>query len=184
MFFKIHAGFSDGDTLGFKKLSLQRSDGFANQKFAAVSDDTMPGYSFSRGSCRHGSSNRSRAAPQVQSFSECAISSNPPTRDLFHQSVDRIPSHCESEMVVGKGSQSKHSDLCAGKVFDFTESAKGRIGAGWVPEETQMEHSEKNNEAREPKMRKDGPRGESGNDYSQAASKRIDCCSGTFLHYR
>lgn len=61
----VDAALDDFDALGFKEFTLQAGVRFANEKFAALADDAMPGNAFARGSGGHGVTSGSGAAGQA-----------------------------------------------------------------------------------------------------------------------
>jgi hypothetical protein len=73
MSFQVHARLHYGDAFAFEKLSLKRSVRFANQNFAALAKNAMPGNSLARRSRSHSAAGASRSAWKVQGFSERPI---------------------------------------------------------------------------------------------------------------
>ena len=71
---QVHSRFEECDAFTFQELSLQPSVGFADEQFAAVAYDAVPGYAFAGRRRRHGASCGARAAGQAQSTSEGSIS--------------------------------------------------------------------------------------------------------------
>ena len=69
MALQIDAGFEDIHAFGFKKLSLKRGIGLADQDLAILADDAVPGDAFSRRSGSHGAPRASCSAAQTQSSS-------------------------------------------------------------------------------------------------------------------
>ena len=72
--FQVHARLDNGDAFAFEEFSLQRSVRLADEDFAALTDDPMPGDAFSRGSGGHRAASGTRAARKAQGFSERPIS--------------------------------------------------------------------------------------------------------------
>lgn len=97
MSFEIDASLHHRDAFRLKQFTLQRSDGFADEKFAAIADNAVPRNASSRWGRRHSSSYGPRPAPQVQSFGEHPIGSNPSAGNLLHELIHRIPSHGEAK---------------------------------------------------------------------------------------
>jgi hypothetical protein len=97
MSFEVDASLNHGDAFGLKQFTLQGSDGFADEQFALIADDAVPRNASSRWGRRHSSSYGPRPAPQVQSFGERPIGSNPSAGDLLHELINRIPSHGEAK---------------------------------------------------------------------------------------
>ena len=97
MSFEVDASLNHRDAFRLKKFTLQGSDGFADEEFAAIADYAVPGNASSGWGRRHSSSYGPRPAPQVQSFGERPIGSNPSAGNLLHESIDRIPSHSEAK---------------------------------------------------------------------------------------
>jgi hypothetical protein len=73
MSFQVHARFNYGDAFAFEKLSLEGSVRFANQDFAALANNAMPGNSLARRSRSHRAARASRSARKAQGFSELPI---------------------------------------------------------------------------------------------------------------
>src|SRR5713226_4871529 len=72
--FQVHARLSDFDAFAFEEFSLQGSVRLADEDFAALTDDAMPGDALSGGSGSHSAASGARAASQAQGFSERPIS--------------------------------------------------------------------------------------------------------------
>jgi len=72
--FQVYARLDDCDALAFEEFSLQGSVRLANEDFAALTDDAMPGDALSRGSGSHSAASGTRAARKAQGFSERPIS--------------------------------------------------------------------------------------------------------------
>src|SRR5467141_551961 len=72
--FQVHARLSDFDAFAFEEFSLQGSVRLADEDFAALTDDAMPGNAFSGRSRGHGASGAARAARETQGFRKGPIS--------------------------------------------------------------------------------------------------------------
>src|SRR5205809_2810088 len=93
---QVHARLNDFDAFAFEEFSLEGGVRLANEDFAALADDAMPGNAFAGRSGGHGASSAARAARKAQCFRQRPISKNPAARNLFHEAKNRIPRHCES----------------------------------------------------------------------------------------
>src|SRR6267154_6290921 len=93
---QVHTRLNDFDAFAFEEFSLEGSVRLANEDFAALADDAMPGNAFAGRSGGHGASCAARAARKAQCFCQRPISKNPAARNLFHETKNRIPRHCES----------------------------------------------------------------------------------------
>src|SRR5713226_5764156 len=94
--FQVHTRLNDFDAFAFEEFSLEGSVRLADENFAALPDDAMPGNTFSGRSGCHSASCAARAAWEAQGFRQRPISKNPAARNLFHETKNRIPSHRES----------------------------------------------------------------------------------------
>jgi hypothetical protein len=74
MAFQVNARLDDGDAFAFEELFLQGGIRLADEDFAALSNDAMPGNSSSRRSRGHGAPGAARAPRQTQSLSKGSIS--------------------------------------------------------------------------------------------------------------
>ena len=70
MTFQVDAGFRDFYAFTFEELALERGVGLADEDFAALTNDAMPGDAFSRRSGGHGAACAARAAREAQRSSE------------------------------------------------------------------------------------------------------------------
>ena len=66
---QVDAGFDDFDAFGFEEFFLERGIGLADEDFAALADDAMPGDTLSGGSGGHGASGGACATGQAQGSS-------------------------------------------------------------------------------------------------------------------
>src|SRR5258708_27892291 len=94
--FQVHTRVNDFDAFAFEEFSREGRVRLADENFSALADNAMPGNTFSGRSGGHGASCAARAAWETQGFRQRPISKNPAARNLFHESKNRIPSHCES----------------------------------------------------------------------------------------
>ena len=68
MLFHVDAEFGHLHAFGFEQFPLQGSVGLANQEFAAVTDNAMPGHAFSGRRGSHSVARGARAAAQFDRF--------------------------------------------------------------------------------------------------------------------
>ena len=90
---QVDAEFHDFNAFAFEEPFLEGCVGFANEDFAAGSEDAMPRNSFAARSGCHGAASGACAACETQGSSEGSIGKNPPAGDLFHEFVDGIERH-------------------------------------------------------------------------------------------
>src|SRR5258706_5822305 len=97
--FQVHTRLNDFDAFAFEEFSLEGSVRLANEDFAALADDAMPGNTFSRGSGGHGASRAARAAWEAQGFRQRPIRKEPAARDLFHETQNKMPRQFQSSSL-------------------------------------------------------------------------------------
>jgi len=71
--FQVEAGFDNFDAFADKKFSLERSVGLANEDFAVVSDNAVPGNAFPGGCGGHGPAGAACPAGEAQNSSQRPI---------------------------------------------------------------------------------------------------------------
>src|SRR5467141_2766541 len=96
---QVHTRLNDFDAFAFEEFSLEGSVRLANEDFAAIADDAMPGNAFSGGCGCHSASFAARAAGEAQGFRQRPISKNPAAWNLFHETKNRIPRHFKSSSI-------------------------------------------------------------------------------------
>src|SRR6266404_5497657 len=88
---QVHTRLNDFDAFAFEEFSLEGSVRLANEDFAALADDAMPGNAFSGGCGSHSASCAARAAGEAQGFRKRPTSENPAAGKLFHETKNRHP---------------------------------------------------------------------------------------------
>src|SRR5258708_29070572 len=88
---QVHTRLNDFDAFAFEEFSLEGSVRLANEDFAALADDAMPGNAFAGRSGGHGASCAARAPRKAQCFFQRPISKKPDARNLFHQMKNKFP---------------------------------------------------------------------------------------------
>lgn len=112
MAFEVNAGFAQGDLFGLQQLALQAGVRLADEQLSTRADHTMPGNSFSGRRAGHGASCSARATWETQNTSNVPISKNTPPRDLFYETVDRIPGH-RKPLSVRREEEHEHLGMLA-----------------------------------------------------------------------
>src|SRR5258706_14072185 len=97
--FQVHTRLNDFDAFAFEEFSLEGSVRLADEDFAALADNAMPGNAFAGRSGGHGASCGARAAWEAQGLRQRPISKNPAARNLFHETKNRIPRHFKSSSI-------------------------------------------------------------------------------------